>query len=190
MNIKEILRATPALIWTTTATTLILLPGHLLPTTSADHYLSSLLHCHNVDKLVHLALFAGYGLLWTLARPNRVIHVYTIGITAAVATELVQAIPVLRRTPDVSDAAADVIGLTLGVCLVAAALRRARGANSLNDVLQRVSTGPRTAGTWRRDAASIRRSSGLHPRRQIAPSTRPPAPPGEPRPVASRMTPH
>jgi VanZ family protein len=139
MNIEEIRRATPALIWTTTATTLILLPGHLLPTTSANHYLSSLLHYHNVDKLVHLALFAGYGLLWTLALPNRVMHVYTIGIAAAVATELVQAIPVLQRTPDVYDAAANVIGLTLGVCLVAAALRRARGASSINDVFQRIS---------------------------------------------------
>jgi len=138
MNIKEIRRATPALIWTTTATTLILLPGHLLPTTSANHYLSSLLHYHNVDKLVHLALFAGYGLLWTLALPNRVIHVYAIGIAAAVATELVQAIPVLQRTPDVYDAAADVIGLTLGVCLIAAVLLRARGANSINDVFRRV----------------------------------------------------
>lgn len=84
----------------------------------------------NADKLAHVAMFAGFGLLWVRAqaRPGRAAWVVAAGIALAAITELGQASPVVNRDADPLDALADAIGVGLGV-VAALRIGRARGAD-------------------------------------------------------------
>jgi VanZ family protein len=72
----------------------------------------------HLDKLVHLAAFAGFGLLWKRVSPGRRtgIMILAAGALLAIISELGQAMPVVGREPDVLDAIADVLGVLIGIC--------------------------------------------------------------------------
>jgi hypothetical protein len=71
----------------------------------------------HVDKLVHLAMFATFGFLWTSSgRPAVGVLGFACGLAAF--TEVGQAWSPIGRDPDVLDALADLLGGCLGVCLV------------------------------------------------------------------------
>lgn len=102
-----------SVLWTALLITLCVVPAGWLP-----HWAWCGRH---TDKFVHVMLFCGYGLLWTLAStvPNRQYYVLAVGIVLAVITELVQGIPGLHRSPDVGDLVADIVGLVIAVTIVA-----------------------------------------------------------------------
>lgn len=75
----------------------------------------------HLDKLVHLAMFAGVCWLWTRAGrgPSRLkaVKVLAFASALAVGTELLQGLPRIDRDPDALDALADVVGAIAGVGL-------------------------------------------------------------------------
>lgn len=80
--------------------------------------------------MVHVVLFAVFGLLWLRAMPTRRLAVFGWGVVFAVLIEVLQnGIPVLHRSGDVYDVVADVAGLLLAFAIDAARSRR-RGAVS------------------------------------------------------------
>lgn len=70
-----------------------------------------------LDKLAHMALFAGYGFLWAWARSptGRTAPILVGGLLLAALTEAGQALPFLKRDADVLDAMADALGLFFGL---------------------------------------------------------------------------
>jgi hypothetical protein len=71
------------------------------------------------DKVIHISLFAGFGLLWMRAGTSSSCYLWVIaaGLSLAIGTELAQGLPFISRDPGVLDAVADAIGLTLGLVL-------------------------------------------------------------------------
>jgi hypothetical protein len=70
-----------------------------------------------LDKIVHLGIFAVFGVLWLRALPvgsNRFLWVGLGGTALAAITEIVQNVPILHRDGEFQDAAADVVGMLLG----------------------------------------------------------------------------
>ena len=109
-------RSLPALAWTVMILALCLLPGSWLELGGGEPSGPGLFGFLPIDKLVHLAFFAGFGLLWRWARlgPARTA---IGGVALAMVTELGQLIPALERTADLYDLIQDVIGLALGIWL-------------------------------------------------------------------------
>ena len=78
----------------------------------------------HVDKVIHFAMFATFGILWTRGRTPATKHaalVFAGAVVLAVATELLQGIPAIGRDSDPLDALADVVGGFMGIALVSAA---------------------------------------------------------------------
>ena len=79
------------------------------------------------DKLVHVGLFAGFGLMWMCASRaalgRRTAGVFGTGLLFAVATEAGQRALPYGRTVSALDALADAVGLALGVAAFYAARR-------------------------------------------------------------------
>lgn len=74
----------------------------------------------NVDKLIHVALFAGFGFLWARALEGKTKGpkwraVVAAGVAFAVISEAGQMVPYVGRSMHVLDLLADVIGLGLGI---------------------------------------------------------------------------
>lgn len=69
----------------------------------------------NVDKLVHLVLFAVLAWLWLRALPGAWIAVSAAGSLYGILTEIGQAVLPGERTGDPLDAAADILGIALGL---------------------------------------------------------------------------
>jgi hypothetical protein len=92
----------------------------------------------HLDKLIHAAMFAGFGFLWMHAgRPDRrrAARVLGLGLILAALTEAGQALPIVARDAALDDLAADAAGLCLGVLGVLAMERLApRAADSGRDV--------------------------------------------------------
>ncbi|HWE39265.1 MAG TPA: VanZ family protein [Isosphaeraceae bacterium] len=116
-------RTTWAVAWTLLVLVACWFPRDRLP---VDEGRSHRWRPPNADKLVHVAMFAGFGLLWMRARPrpSQAARVLVGGLALAVISELGQELPVVHRDADVLDALADAIGVGLGI---AAALRLGRG---------------------------------------------------------------
>lgn len=104
------LRFALALLWTLAIVAGCLLPSESLPDSTLWSF----------DKLVHLVIFGGFGLLWVQAlnQPmrQRVVWVLIAGLIFAGATEFIQGL-VPGRSSELLDAAADVGGLVLGIGL-------------------------------------------------------------------------
>lgn len=115
-------RTLPAWLWTAFLLVLCLLPRHLTPERSPVPLSANLPH---LDKLVHVGLFAVFGLLWAraLAPARRGWSVFAIGAMLAVGTELAQGLVVVDRDPDVLDALADLAGLGAGIVCYGVAAR-------------------------------------------------------------------
>jgi len=84
-----------------------------------------------IDKLVHFALFAGFGGLWmrVLCPPRagvwaqcrrRVGALLVVGVFFAVGSEVYQGLLPIRRSGDPYDAVADGVGLLVGILLYGA----------------------------------------------------------------------
>ena len=73
------------------------------------------------DKLVHVGLFAGFGLFWTLACSTRHgwYRILWVGIVLALVTEIIQGAPGLHRQSDIWDGVADVVGLVAAIQIAA-----------------------------------------------------------------------
>lgn len=76
------------------------------------------------DKLVHFALFAGFGALWTWAERGFRVWVVVFGGLLAGVTEVIQQYWMAGRSGDLLDAVFDVFGLACGVLV--SHLRHAR----------------------------------------------------------------
>lgn len=78
----------------------------------------------HVDKVIHVAMFAVFGMLWTRGRTptaRRAFLVFAAAVALAVGTELAQGLPAIGRDPDPLDALADVVGGFMGIALVSGA---------------------------------------------------------------------
>lgn len=112
-----------ALLWTLLVFAVLSVPSSGVPSSGVPH----------LDKLVHVALFAGLGLLWmgALLPPHgshrfrsAAGHVLVAGAVYGVLLEAYQGLlPALGRSADVLDAAADVAGLLLALLLYVGARR-------------------------------------------------------------------
>jgi len=83
----------------------------------------------HADKVVHFAMFAAFGVLWTRARgdsnlPRRAAVVFVVALALAVGTELTQASPQIDRDADPYDALADALGAAAGVAVALGGGRR------------------------------------------------------------------
>ncbi|WP_229368489.1 VanZ family protein [Fibrisoma limi] len=68
------------------------------------------------DKLMHIAIFVPFGLLWVLAG-YRALPVLLAGILYGGFIEICQGILPINRSADVQDAIADTVGALIGVAL-------------------------------------------------------------------------
>ena len=73
----------------------------------------------NVDKLVHLGIFAVWGFLWMgVARsPHQARRVFLAGVGFTILTEVVQELPMVSRDANLFDGIADTIGIGVGIGL-------------------------------------------------------------------------
>ena len=73
----------------------------------------------NIDKLVHLAIFAGFAFLGMRVGPSatraRGVAILLVGVGLAVVTEVVQNTRFVNRDGNVADALADTLGLVVGL---------------------------------------------------------------------------
>lgn len=94
-----------AILWTLGIVAACSLPGRTLPQSGLFEF----------DKLIHAALFFGFGVLWLLAlqAPLRIRRwrVFLAGLAFAVLTEVYQGLLPFERFPDPYDALANGLGL-------------------------------------------------------------------------------
>ncbi|WP_412062451.1 hypothetical protein [Rubrivirga sp. IMCC45206] len=75
-----------------------------------------------VEVVAHLALSAGAVVLWAWARPRLPLAMLTaLALGVAVGTEVVQMLPSVVRTPEVADAGYNVVGIAIGLVVIALA---------------------------------------------------------------------
>lgn len=98
-----------AIFWTLAILAGCSIPGRDLPSVGVPSF----------DKLVHVLMFAGFGVLWLRALSGavrrRAAWVVGTGAAYAVLTEFYQGLLPFERSPDPMDALANLIGLGLGV---------------------------------------------------------------------------
>lgn len=103
--------------WTIAILVACLVPGEDLP----------VVNFALTDKVVHVALFAVFGLLWLRTMPTRRRAVLGWGLAFAVLIEVLQgSITAVHRSGDPFDVVADAIGLALAFAIDAAVGRRSR----------------------------------------------------------------
>lgn len=82
-----------------------------------------------IDKWVHIVLFGGFSFLWLLGYPSgrwqRLLLVLFLGCLLGWLVEILQyLLPALGRSYDLTDIAADAIGVGVGVILFRLLFRR------------------------------------------------------------------
>jgi len=70
----------------------------------------------NIDKLIHVTLFIGFGVLWTRAGESTAL-VAIGGGAVILLSELGQMVPVIQRSFHVLDVLSDALGLAIGVAI-------------------------------------------------------------------------
>lgn len=107
----------PAMLWLAGIFLLTLLPGNYFPS------VSNFWNLFSPDKLIHVALFAGFGFLLMIGLSKQYPAIaarYIYGIVAgvsvliAVLTELLQSYLPIKRDGNLYDAIADVAGILAG----------------------------------------------------------------------------
>ncbi len=111
------MRRLVALLWTVGLFASTLTPGQYVPVVPIVSF----------DKVVHIALFFGFAMLWLGLYPARRRDVFLGGLAVGIAIELLQHVLPIDRTGDVYDVVADTVGLLLALGVTA--LRR-RGATT------------------------------------------------------------
>ena len=105
-----------AVVWTVLVVVVLSIPGEAVPSREMLPFAA--------DKWVHAGMFLGIGALWLQLPPGRAWAVIRGGVAFAIATELWQSMPMIRRFTDPLDVAADTVGLVIGVALSAWLARR------------------------------------------------------------------
>ena len=100
-----------AILWTVAIVVACLVPGNELPEVTLLPF--------SPDKLVHLAMFLGFGGLWMAVDPRHWLRVAVAGAVLGIGIELVQGALPIGRSADPLDALADLVGLGLGIGLAA-----------------------------------------------------------------------
>jgi hypothetical protein len=107
-----------AVFWTVAIFVGTWLPPEALPHSDLEQ--TSLASLLKLDKIVHALMFTGFAFLWLKAHRGPVIHygwVIGLGVMVAIATEVGQSTPWVRRDGDAWDALADIVGLIVGTLL-------------------------------------------------------------------------
>jgi VanZ family protein len=114
-----------AILWT-----LLMLGLHAIPRTQLRRLPGKeLTEVEGPDKLVHVVLFAVFGLLWMWDSRERRWAIFFAGLAYAIALEFMQSVAVAGRSGSVSDFMSDAVGLILGLIpMVALASWKARVA--------------------------------------------------------------
>ena len=114
-----------AILWT-----LLMLGLHAIPRTQLRGLPGKeLTEVEGPDKLVHVLLFALFGILWMWDSRERRWTILVAGLAYAIALEIMQSIAVAGRSGSVSDFVSDAVGLILAlVAMVALATWKARVA--------------------------------------------------------------
>lgn len=99
------MRRTLALVWTIGLFAATLTPGEYVPAVPILSF----------DKVVHVALFLGFALVWLWLYPTRRRDVFLGGIAVGIAIEVLQNALPIHRSGDVYDVIADVAGLVLAL---------------------------------------------------------------------------
>ena len=114
-------RTVAAWAWTALIFAACWMPRQLVPEGQGK---SSPFAIPHLDKVVHFGMFAGFGLLWAIARPGRARWIAAAGVLAAAATELGQLMPAVGRDAGLDDGLADVAGVAAGLIAAAVLARR------------------------------------------------------------------
>ena len=94
-----------ALLWTAGLFAATLTPGEYVPAVPILSF----------DKVVHVALFFGFALVWLWLYPGRRRDVFLGGAAVGIAIEVLQNALPIHRSGDVNDVIADAIGLVLAL---------------------------------------------------------------------------
>jgi len=80
----------------------------------------------NLDKVVHLGIFAVFAFLWMRVgtAPRRAWKVLFFGVALAAISELGQELPIIHRDAGFADGLADSAGVAVGIAASALAARR------------------------------------------------------------------
>jgi len=107
------IRVMLALLWTLGIFVATLMPAGEVPEVNVSH----------IDKVVHFAMFFGFGGLWMWALPQplgrRISWVLAAGVVGALSTEGFQWLMDLGRTADLGDIVANLLGLCCGIGVAA-----------------------------------------------------------------------
>ncbi len=103
-----------AWLWTLLIFVLCWLPRMYIP---GQENLPKPLLVINLDKLVHMGIFAGFSFLWMRVGTSRfqAIRVLLVGVALAAITEIGQESRFVNRDASVADGLADVAGVAVGI---------------------------------------------------------------------------
>lgn len=104
------LKRTLAFFWTVGIVVALLIPGTTLGGVSVGIS----------DLIAHAVLFAGYGLLWSLASPGQRITILITGLALGGLLEIAQWVLPINRGAEGLDWLADGTGLVMGILLATA----------------------------------------------------------------------
>ena len=96
-----------ALLWTAGLFAATLVPGEYVPNVPVLSF----------DKLIHVAMFAGFALLWLALYPHRRGVVVVGGLAVGLAIEVLQDVLPIHRSGEAADLLADAVGLALALAL-------------------------------------------------------------------------
>lgn len=104
-----------AISWTILIIFIVFIPGNQLP----NH--SKWFEVFQVDKIIHVFLFAPFAFLWLLNYYLRNMLdiqlkwiIFLIGVSLAIATELIQFYFIKGRSGNMADGIADIFGIVVG----------------------------------------------------------------------------
>ncbi|CAN5581621.1 hypothetical protein BH23BAC4_BH23BAC4_06650 [soil metagenome] len=105
-----------AAVWTVLLVIGCFIPGSTIPEWELPE--------GELDKLAHFALFFGFALFWTLAKPRRWLLIGITGVVLGGAIEIIQPHLPWPRSAEWGDFVADVLGVVAGLALGRWLIRR------------------------------------------------------------------
>jgi hypothetical protein len=111
------IRLSLAVLWTLLILALCWTPADWLPVKEGE---GSGWEIPYMDKMVHAGLFVGFAVLWMEAlagKGRRELRVAVAAFALAAISELGQLIPAIKRDGEFADAAADFVGVLVGLCV-------------------------------------------------------------------------
>ncbi len=102
-------------VWTVLILVACWIPREALP---PEETIDFGFHVPNLDKLIHVMIFFGFGALWMLSgrvTQRRIGIVAVLGFVLMLVSEIGQTTPFVNRDASLMDGLADVVGLALGI---------------------------------------------------------------------------